>query len=690
MSTLEQIRQRPILIISILGLALLLFIITAADDPLAAFKERNTLAKVDGEKIEYMDFQRRVEQQQEQLRSQGYNNPDVAQVQQYVLQQMLNEALMKKEQQRLGMVVTDKELSEAMLGKTPHPYVQQMVRQMGIPSVQLFYEAAFNPTKNGIDPQQAQQLQQAWTALEKDTEQMLLAAKFNNLFFGAVTANKLDAKTFYEDNNSASTITYARKDLAGLADKDFPVSDDEVMALYNKEKNRFRIDQPQYSVSYVTVDITPSQADLAKAQSDVENAIVGLRTTPGTEAVEGNNNFYVNRVNQPASRMAPNLKGALEQLAKDSVTMVGFVDDQYTVAKLFGTTSQVDSVLLDLAILSPDVSNDSIVGLLNSGKKPAELGTVVAQQQDSMWISLLDPSLGLLKDEIANAETGRYFQPRNNNGQEGMTLRVRKRQNPVTVYDLAEITYDVLPSSATIKALGDSLRSFVASNATYDAFTKNATAKGYNALPAIVTPSSLSVNGLPESRNAAKWTLDAKRGQVSPVFNDDRNDRLMAVAVYDVYDGNFLPASYPEVRDYLTARVRNQKKADKLVADYKGKGKTVADYAGAMGVNADTTAVTFGRNNVAGFGRNESALNANVALAKAGQTVGPLALDDAVVVFEVTATEAPTRPFDYANDAMVFNQREGAFAFQNSMFQVLLGNKKIDNRIQQFYSADQQ
>ena len=33
MSTLEKIRQRPILIISILGLALLLFILTAVDNP---------------------------------------------------------------------------------------------------------------------------------------------------------------------------------------------------------------------------------------------------------------------------------------------------------------------------------------------------------------------------------------------------------------------------------------------------------------------------------------------------------------------------------------------------------------------------------------------------------------------------------------------------------------------------------
>ena len=85
---------------------------------------------------------------------------------------MLSEALMKKEYQRLGLIVTDNELSKAMLGETPHPYVSQMVRSMGIPSAQMLYDAAYNPTKSGIDPQQAPQFQQAWNALERDTEQI--------------------------------------------------------------------------------------------------------------------------------------------------------------------------------------------------------------------------------------------------------------------------------------------------------------------------------------------------------------------------------------------------------------------------------------------------------------------------------------------------------------------------------------
>ncbi len=58
MSALEQIRQRPILIISILGIALLLFILTAVDRPGELFSDNHTVAEVGGKKIDYMEIGR--------------------------------------------------------------------------------------------------------------------------------------------------------------------------------------------------------------------------------------------------------------------------------------------------------------------------------------------------------------------------------------------------------------------------------------------------------------------------------------------------------------------------------------------------------------------------------------------------------------------------------------------------------
>lgn len=688
MSALEQIRQRPVLVISILGLALLLFILTAVDNPGELFTDSHTVAEVDGQKIDYIEFQRRVEQQSEQLRTQGYTNFDNARLQTQVLQQMVNEVLLKEEFTNLGLVVTDKELSKAMLGETPHPVVARMVQQWGFPSASVLYDYAFNPSKYGLQPDQAKQLQDAWQSLEKNTEEMLLSQKFSSLFNGALTANKIDAKAYYDANATTSTIAYARKDYSALPDDQFKPSDADIEALYNEEKNRFRIDEPQYVVDYITVDIVPSKADQAAAAADIAKAMNGLLTTPGTEAVAGNSKFYVDRVSAPKSKLSPALARSLDEILKDSVAQVSNYDNKYVIAKLLGVTSDVDSVLLDMAVFAENAPSDSVLAKLNAGTRPADLGKeLIDQTQDSVWVSLVDPQLALVKDDINAAEAGSYFISKNN---PGVAMKVRSRKAPVAIYDIAEITYDVVPSNATVNKLNSDFRNFLATNNTPAKFASEAPKAGYNVMEAVVSPSTLGVGQLEESRNAAKWTISNKQGQVSGVFANDDESRIMAVAIKDVYKGDYIPSSNTRVREYLTGKVRDRMKGEKLIADYKGKAKDVAGYAAAMKVSVDSTKVTFGQPMVQGFQPFESALNANVAVAKKGQLVGPLALNSAVIVFEVLNVDNTGRPFDFTNDAMVFNQREGAMALQNSLAAILLGNKKVDNRIQKFYSDRQE
>lgn len=687
MSALEQIRQRPILIISILGIALLLFILTAVDRPGELFSDNHTVAEVGGKKIDYMEFQRRVEQQSEQMRNQGYTNIDNARIQTMVLQQMINEALLTQEFEDLGLVVTDNELSKAMIGETPHPMVSRMVQQWGFPSVQVLYDYAYNPQKYGLDPAQSQQLQQAWQSLEQDTEKMLLSQKFSSLFTGALPANKLDAKAYYDDNATTSTIAYVRKDYSTLADDDFKPTDADIEAIYNEEKNRFRIDENQFVIDYITVDIVPSKADLDLAAADVNKALAELKTTEGTEALAGNSKFYVNRVSSPKSKLAPALSRALDKLTADTVAQVSFFDNKYTLAKLLSVTKDTDSVLLDMAVFAEGAAADSVLNSLNTGAKPADLGEkLIAQSQDSVWVSLVDPQLALVKDDIANAQTGTYFMSKNN---PGVAMKVRSRKAPVAVYEIAEITYDVIPSSATVNKLNSDFRKFLETNNTPEKFAAEAPKAGYNVMEGLVTPSTLSVNNLPESRNAAKWTIDNKKGNVSGIFTDDSDSRLMAVAIKEVFKGDYIPSSYSRVRTYLEDKARNRMKGEKLVADFKGKASNVAGFASLMKASVDTTQVTFGQPMVRNFPPYESALNANVAVAKKGQFVGPVALNNSVVVFEVVNVNNQGRPFDFQNDAMVFNQREGATALQNSMSGILLGNKKVKNRIQKFYSDRQ-
>ncbi len=682
MSTLEQIRQRPILIISILGVALLLFILTAVDRPQELFSDNHTVAKVDGEKIDYLEFQKRVEQVQQNYQNQGYNDMDRDRLQTEVLQEMIQEALLKKEYERLGLTVTDNELSKAILGEKPHPYVMQMMQQMGVGDPKMFYEAVTNPTKQGIqDPQQIAQLRDAWSALEKQTEEMLMASKFQNLLMGSLNANKLDAQAAYAEATKSWTVAQAVKDASTLPDKGFEPTDAELKAEYEAQKGLFRMAEPTRVISYVSVDVLPSEKDLQAARQIVNKAIADLRLNNGTEGLADNNAFVINRVNTTASAMAPQLRNALPRLQADTVIEVSFMNNTYTLAKLIGATSQVDSVLVDIAMVADAAMTDSVMAKLNSGLKVADLGNDKVQGSDSIWASLVDPQMAAFKEEIANAETGTYFAPKAA-PQRGMLLRVRQRKAPVTVYDIAQATYVVEPSAETVDKLNADLRTFLSSNNTPEKFSANAVKAGYSPFDSYVTPGTLQVANLRDSRNVCKWALGAKKGEVSGVFTDERGSRLMGAALVDIFNGDYLPLSDKEVKNYITQRVTTRKKAEKLAADFKGKGKTVAEYAQAMGVAVDTTTVSFGRGA-------DAVLSANVAVSKKGQLVGPVVTNRGISVFQIVNEDTQARPFNFGQDSQAFGYTQGGMSFQRSFGAVLRGNKKIDNRIQKFYSARQ-
>ena len=84
-----------------------------------------------------------------------------------------------------------------------------------------------------------------------------------------------------------------------------------------------------------------------------------------------------------------------------------------------------------------------------------------------------------------------------------------------------------------------------------------------------------------------------------------------------------MPLLRPSVRDFIVRQITNDKKAEKLMAQYNGKANDVAGYAALMGTQADTTSVSFGQFMIPKIGMGESALTAKASVAKAGQLVGP-------------------------------------------------------------------
>lgn len=689
MATLEKIRSKSALLLVIIGVALLAFIIgDFFTSGRTLFGSGTTVAKVDGHKIDVQEFQRRVEQANQQAQQSG-QKVDQALLQQQVLNAMVGEKLYEAELQKLGLKVTDTELTDAMLG-SGSMYLDRMIQQqLGVQSGAALHDMAFNPVKYGIDEQQAAQLRAYWMGLENQMEQMLLQQKFQNLFAGTLVANKLDAKALYDENASTATVAYAKKEFGSISDDQYPVSDDEVRKLWNERRESYAIPEQQRSVNYINVEIAPSREDLVAAEQKVENAIASLRNSPDTEGLAGMTEFVVDRQkNNIASIRDAQIKRFADTASVGEAALVSRVGNDFTLAKMIGRSQETDSVSVDFFYVTGSAQvADSLIGELNSGAltfdQLASTGKAEGMQT-GLDLSLIDPSMSQLKEALTGAATGRFFTPDTAMAENRRVFRVNTRKAPARVVDLAVIQFTAEPSAATVNKLQSDLQAFLNSNSNAAAFAENAQEAGYQAFPAMVSASSGQLARIPDTRSSVNWAMNAKKGSVSPIFGDETTGRFIAVALNDVYD-DYIPANEPNVKAFLTSEVRNNKKAAAIIDQIKGKANSLQGYAELMDTRVDSTSVNFGQlsfYNPAIAGAEVAAL---VSISEPGKLSAPVQAQTGVVVFDIINVDSQGRPYNFDESAATYDRTRGAGALAGNLQNILLGNKTVKNNILKFF-----
>ncbi len=687
MATLEKIRKKSALLFIIIIVALLAFIL---GDFLTSgrtyFGHPTTVAKAGGVTVEFQDYQQRLAQAGEQLRNQGrdYSSDMLTQT---VIQGLLTEKLLNKEYEDLGIKVTDQELTDALTGSAPHPAAQQMIyylsQQLGLPEISgaVVFDAIQNPAKYGLPAEAGQQLRSIWADQEKNVEASMLNQKFMGLINGLYTYNKLDAKAYYDDNAVARHIAYVNRDIAGIPDEEIEFSDADVKAYWESEKENYRIPEETREIQYIYVPIEPSRADRIEGQNAVENALVALNEKPGTEAAD--TRFAVSTERVPLSAIRDNnLSKFVKETPAGTASIISREADSYTIAKVLETSTGIDSINISMIQAAPEVNLDSILSTITPSTALASYsnGSNIAAQ-DSVWTSLEANGIDTkLRNTLANATIGKAFVYTDSIQGNAVSAiyRVNKRNSPKDFYEIALIEYTVDPSQQTLTDLTTALRTYVSNNSSADEFEKNATDAGYSLLSDQISNSSTGIGNARESRRFVKWAMDAKKGQVSPLLQDDRQSYLLAVAVKDIYK-DYLPYTSPAVNTRLTTLARNAKKAEKLVADYAGKANDIEGYSKIMGAEVAEGNVNITTPTLLNIGIGESALQGAIAAAPQGKLVGPLKGNRGVMVFEVKQIDTDNRPYNEAEYGNRFNSTFGLARRPNTLV-LLLGSDKIDNR----------
>lgn len=688
MATLEKIRNKSVLLFIIIIVALLAFILGDFLNSRRSYFGRPTeVATANGISIEYPDYSNKINEANEQVRKQGRDiSNDV--VSQNVLQSMIAEKLYKKEFDKLGIKVTDAELTEALTGENLNPRAAQMIaylaQQLNLPEVsgRVVFDAVQNPAKYNLPSSVGQELQNIWAGQEKEISEAMMQQKFMSLLNGLYTYNKVDAKAFYDDNATTRTIAYIAKDVAGIADEDVEFSDADIEALWTSEKQNYRLDEPMREIDYIYVAIEPSSEDRKNGETAVENAILNLNGTEGTDAVVSDTKFVTTTQNVPLS--AINDAKLREFLTENEVGTAKLLDrqsDTYTIAKILNITTGVDSVNISMLRGVPGVNFDSLATAINAGTAFADLNSDDTQAVDSIWTAL--EGVGLdekTKTALENYTVGKAFVYTDTiqGNAASVIYRVNKRHNPVKYYDVALIEYTVDPSTETLTELSSNLRTYISNNSSAEDFTNNAAEAGYSVLTTQVGPSSTGIGNIRDSRRFVKWAINNKKGKVSPMMQDDRQTYLMAIAVKDVYD-KYMPWNSSAVKTGLRAQALNSKKADKLMAEYAGKATDLQGYAKVLGDTIMHGNVNITTPVLLSIGIGESELQGAIAATDKGKFVGPLKGNRGILVYEVEEVNTDNRPFDERDYGTRFAQTFG-LGRQGSPLPLLLGKNKIKNK----------
>jgi len=691
MATLEKIRQRKKILAIVIGAALLAFIIEVGIEAIGRSGGNSAAANVGNEKIDIMAFQRRVEQ--EAANDQNNQQTDAATRQQQVLDDMINEMLLEQEYEKLGIYVSDKEISELMIGKNPAPAVAQFAQQAGAQSPAELYDFIMNPGKQGVQETQVAELRNQWNKLKGEITKQYKFAKLQGLIAGCMQANDLDRAQMKADEAMTNVITFVKKDYASLPDDKYAVSDEELKAEWQKMKPLFKTEEDVRRIHYIAVNIDPSKEDIAAAQKIADAAYIALQKGRGIDSVRLLGTVQIDTAKMLQKEIPAKVRDLFASAEVGTTRRDSTVGNHHVMYKLINKEVSLDSVEISYVIAQGDAKfQKSILDQLNAGKSLDELKKANAQKVDGKlneWQRIFNAP-DSMKAKIANAGEGYFVY---NSVEQGATLmKVENKKAAKTFYTVATVTYDAYASTKTSDMLRDKFQDFLNKNKTAKAFEENAAKAGFNAIEMLIVPStpqiglgSFGQSGIKDSRKAIKWAFDNKKDMVSPIFSDN-NNVLIAVAIDDIYEDGYLPLSFGQVKDMVTKRIRNSKKGDDLVKQYQGKAKDLNGYAAVMGAKVDTVNIVFASNGDPKLG-NEPGLVGRMSVAKQGSLQGPWKGENAVFVYQVVKQEKSNyNPTKEELDNR-YAQRRGSQMFANPrmVYNILSKATKVKKHLIDFY-----
>ncbi len=601
MSILESIRKRTGLLVGLTGLALLIFILEAllgSGRNIFSSDER-TVGAINGEKIDYIDFQNLINQQMNSIMQMNPNANIDDKMKKNIIEniwtQLVNEKVIQPQYQKAGISLSEEELFYLMLVE-PH---QLLLQQLTDQKTGKVYEGLANPggtldTRklqmwvNQMNPDQ----EKFWKSLEKAITDYRKAEKYSNLIKRSLYTPKFLAELIDKETNKKMSVIYAMKKYEVIHDADVKYSEDEIERYYTEHQYEFYNSATSRVVEYASFDAIPTDEDIKAIEDNMKEIADKFKETS---------------VKEDSSFIAENNEGGeliINNFTKKNLVIpdTGFFDSK--LGTVFGPYTEGNYFKTYKLIAKQEIADSArvrhiLIGLNDVRKNQQRTKDRAKVIADSLLTLIKEKKMSFdtlvktVSDDPGSIEKGGdygwfnettgFVEPFKNAGLLGKkgdisvvetqfgyhiieVLDVSKNKH--LSYRVGQIYKELLPSQETFNKYYSEAASFAGKYNTADAFDKGIEEmKLSKRILENIHEGDSYLPGLENAKEFSRWVYKAKKGDVSPVF--EFKNKFIVAKLTHIKDKGILPLD--EVKEDVVTRVVRDKKAEKIMKEFNGQ-----------------------------------------------------------------------------------------------------------------------
>jgi peptidyl-prolyl cis-trans isomerase D len=632
MSVIQKIREKYAAVsIAVIALSLIGFILMDALSSRSSLFTGNqtVVGEVNGEEINIKDFDTDLSDMENNYRQQGMevNENMRQQLIEMLWNTKVDEVLMTKEYQKLGLVFSTADLNEALYGENPPPALAQQFKNEKTGAYDADGARKFINSlrkKKSDDPQRQY--------VEKNLIGYLISngikTKYNTLLSGSVYYPKWLHELEENNDNSMANFSYVFVPYTSINDSSITITDSEIASYVSKHPKEYKQENTR-SISYAVFDAAPTSSDSLTIRNTVSSLSESFRTTLDNEQFLNANGTalpYNDGYSIGSKIQVPNAD-SIKSLSDGNIYGPYLDAGNYVIAKMISRRSLPDSVKCrHILIATKDAQSgqptlpdsiakkraDSIAAAINLGADFASLALQFSNDPGSkdkggeyefasqQFTNLAKPFAEFIfyqttgSKQVIKTDFGWHY------------IEILQQKNFETAYKVAYLAKSIEPSSETINSASTAAVQFSSISRDLKSYEKNCESKKITPRLADVRQNEFSITGLGNARRLIKWVYENDKGAVSEPENI--GDKYVVAAITDIKKEGLMDA---KTAKNLVEPILKTKKKAKQIIDKIGNSTDLSAISTAFSVQVSRAdSVIFSSPFISGVGNEPKVLGA--------------------------------------------------------------------------------